>query len=74
MKPQIDPSSLIGKEIRALDDKDYGHRILMYYPEIEKYVVESIYWNNGERVNPDYLGSTIGKNDLCKQYDINSAR
>jgi len=74
MKPQIDPSSLIGKEIRALDDKDYGHRILMYCPETEKYVVESIYWNNGKRVNPDYLGSTIGKNDLCSKYDVSSAR
>ena len=70
----FDPSSLIGKEIRALDDEDYGHRILIYYPDTQQYVVETIYWNDGRIVNPDYLGSTISKNDLCSKYDVSSAR
>jgi hypothetical protein len=70
----FDPSSLIGKEIRALDDEDYGHRILIYYPDTQQYVVETIYWNDGRIVNPDYLGSVIGKDDLYSKYDVNSAR
>jgi len=70
----FDSDSLAGKEVRALDDKDYGHRVLTYYPDIEKYVVETIYWNNRKVVNPDYSGSIIGKNDLYNKYDINSAR
>ena len=44
----FDPNSLVGKEVRALDDEDYGHRVLIYYPDIQKYVVETIYWNNGK--------------------------
>ena len=66
--------SLVGKEVRALDDKDYGHRVLAYYPETEEYAVESIYWNDGKKVNPDYLGSIITKDNLYNKYDINSAR
>jgi len=70
----LDPNSLIGKEVRALDDDDYGHRVLVYYSEIEKYIVESIYWNSGEKVNPNYLGSTISKDALYSKYDVTSAR
>ena len=70
----FDPNSLVGKEVRALDDEDYGHRILIYYPDIHKYVVETIYWNSGKTVNPNYFASTIDKNNLYNKYDINSAR
>ena len=58
----FDPRSLVGKEVRALGDKEYGHRVLIYHSDIQKYVVETIYWNDGRIVNPDYLGSV----DLSK--------
>ena len=70
----FDPRSLVGKEVRALDDKEYGHRVLIYHSDIQKYVVETIYWNDGKIVNPDYLGSTISKDDLFNKYDVKSAR
>ena len=74
MKEMFDSNSLVGKEVRALDDKEYGHRILIYYPDVQKYVVETIYWSDGKIVNPYYLGSTISKDDLFRKYDVKSAR
>tara|TARA_B100000131_G_scaffold97853_1_gene95005 strand:- start:3072 stop:3353 length:282 start_codon:yes stop_codon:yes gene_type:complete len=64
------PSSLVGKEVQALDDKEYGHRVLSYDSTTNSYIVETIYWSNGELVNPDYLGSTISSDDLYSKYDV----
>ena len=68
----FDPNSLVGKELRSLDDTEYGHRVLDYNSDTQKYIVETIYWNSKELVNPDYLGSTIGKDTLYKKYDVKS--
>jgi hypothetical protein len=70
----FDPKNLVGKEVRALDDEDYGHRVLNYYPENQYYVVETIYWDSGKLVNKDYLESPIKKDDLYNKYDVYSAR
>ena len=64
------PNSLVGKEVRSLDDDEYGHRVLSYNPDTEEYVVETIYWNNKEIVNSNYLGSIISKDSLYRKYDI----
>jgi len=69
----FDPSSLVGKEVRSLDDEEYGHRVLIYNSDTQKYIVETIYWNNREIVNSDYLGSTISKDDLYRKYDVRFA-
>ena len=66
----FDPSSLVGREVRSLDDEEYGHRVLFYNSDTQKYTVETIYWNNKKIVNPDYLGSKISKDDLCRKYDV----
>ena len=66
----FDPNSLVGKEVRSFDDKEYGHRILSYNSRTNKYLVETIYWDNRRVVNPDYFGSTIDKNDLYHKYDV----
>ena len=70
----FDPNSLVGKEVRALDDADYGHRILNYYSENQYYVVETIYWDDGKLVNENYLGSLIKKDNLHNKYDVYSPR
>tara|TARA_A100001011_G_scaffold192783_1_gene201368 strand:- start:529 stop:747 length:219 start_codon:yes stop_codon:yes gene_type:complete len=69
----LDPNSLIGKEVRSLDDEEYGHRVLFYNADTRKYVVETIYWDSRELVNSDYLGSTISKDTLYRKYDVNSS-
>lgn len=70
----LNHDSLIGKEVRSLDDEEYGHRILDYDSGTNKYVVETIYWDNREIVNSDYLGSTISKDDLYSKYAVGLAR
>ncbi len=64
------PNNLVGKEVRSSDDEEYGHRVLAYDPDTQSYIVETIYWSSRELVNPDYLGSTISKNDLYSKYDV----
>ena len=68
----FDPNSLVGKDIRALDDEEYGHRVLSYSPDTREYLVETIYWSNREIVSPDYLASTISKDFLYRKYDVKS--
>ena len=68
----INTNSLVGKEVQSLGDEEYGHRVLSYDSDSATYVVETIYWDNRELVNPDYLGSTISKDDLYQKYDIKS--
>jgi len=69
----FDPGSLVGKEVRSLSDEEYGHRVLTYNSDTQRYIVETIYWNNREIVNPDYLGSTISKDGLYRKYDVRFA-
>ena len=69
----FDPSSLVGKEVRSLNDEEYGHRVLIYNSDTQKYTVETIYWNSREVVNPDYLGSIISRDDLYRKYDVGFA-
>ena len=68
----INPNSLVGKEVRSLGDEEYGHRVLSYDVDSSTYIVETIYWDSKELVNPDYLGSTISKDNLYQKYDVNS--
>ena len=68
----INPNSLVGKEVRSLDEEEYGHRVLSYDVDSSTYIVETIYWDSKELVNPDYLGSTISRDNLYQKYDVNS--
>ena len=68
----FNPDSLVGKKVRSLDDKEYGHRVLSYDSDTKMYLVETIYWDSGEVVSPDYSGSTIREDDLYYKYDVRS--
>ena len=65
------PDILVGKSVRSLYDKGYGHKILSYDFNNNQYTVETIYWDSGEAVNPDYLPSKISLDSLYNKYDVN---
>ena len=67
----FNPNILVGKKVRSLHDKEYGHKVLSYDFNTNQYTVETIYWDSGEVVNPDYLPSTISSDSLYNKYDIN---
>ena len=69
----FNPASLVGKDVRALDYEEYGHRVLSYDSDTREYLVETIYWGSREVVNPDYLASTISKDSLYRKYNVNSS-
>ena len=70
----FNPNSLVGREIRSLDDEEYGHRVLSYNSDTKEYTVETIYWANGELVNPGYFGSTISRDNLYNKYDVKPSK
>ena len=45
---QIDPRTLIGKQIPAADGGDYGHLVLGYEPGPRDLLVAPIRWSTGE--------------------------
>ena len=69
----FNPASLVGKDVRALDDEEYGHRVLSYDADTREYLVETIYWSNREVVNRDYLASMISKDFLYRKYNVKSS-
>lgn len=67
-----DPHNIIGKEVRAADGGDYGHRVLGYDPETEDYTVQAIRWSTGEPYSEHT--TTIDAFKITYRYVIGSAR
>lgn len=60
MREIPDPTTLIGKRVRAADGGNYGHLIVGFNANSRDFLVIPIVWSTGEpirpgRVEPDYL-------------------
>lgn len=69
---QKDPWNIIGKEVKAADGGDYGHRVLSYNPNTEDYTVRAIKWSTGDWLQDE--PHTIDCFKISYRYSIDSAR
>ena len=67
-----DPWNIIGKEIKAADGGDYGHRILSYDTNTQDYTVRSIRWSTANSLKDET--NTIDNFKISYRYLIDSAR
>jgi len=69
-----DPHGIIGKEVKAADGGNYGHRVISYDKEREEYEVKAIRWSDGELLPDTVAPRTIDVHKITWRYDITSAR
>jgi len=72
---ELDPYTLIGKQIPAADGGNYGHLVVGYNPRANDLLVVPIRWSTGEPLNP--ADTEPHRLDLFKasyRYQLDKAR
>jgi hypothetical protein len=71
----IDPHTLIGKQIPAADGGNYGHLVVGYNPTAGDLLVVPIRWSTGEPLNPADTGPlTLDLFKASYRYQFDKAR
>ena len=71
----IDPYTLIGKQVPAADGGDYGHLIVDYDERADDFMVIQIDWSTGEPWNAGRLGpQRLNRFKASYRYQLDKAR
>lgn len=68
---KFDPHNIVGKEVKAADGGDYGHRVLGYNPDANDYIVQAINWSTGKTLDKV---NRLDEFKITYRYDLDSAR
>jgi len=70
----MDPHNIVGREVRAADGGNYGHRVLSYDADTKEYSVQAICWSTGELLDDADVIRTIDAFKISYRYDCIHAR